>query len=62
MISVCSLFIYPVKSCGSITVDKAVVGATGVLEFFLQVVNKFSNIGGKPFKTRAEAMDWLADP
>ena len=40
----------------------AVVGATGVLEFFLQVVNKVSNIGGKPFKTRAEAMDWLAEP
>ena len=40
----------------------AVVGATGVLEFFLQVVNKFSNIGGKPFKTRAEAIDWLVEP
>jgi uncharacterized protein YcbX len=29
LISVCDLFIYPVKSCGHITVDEAVVGATG---------------------------------
>jgi hypothetical protein len=40
----------------------AVVGVKGALEFYLQVINKFSNIGGRPFRTRGEAMDWLAEP
>ena len=37
----------------------AVVGAVGVLEFFLHLVSEFSGLTPRPFATRSEAIDWL---
>ncbi len=37
----------------------AVVGATGVLAFFLHLINKFSKLDARPFDTVEEALDWL---
>jgi len=37
----------------------AVIGCEGVLRFFLDLVNKFSGMGAKPFDTKKEALDWL---
>jgi hypothetical protein len=39
----------------------AVVGVDGVQRFLLEVVNRFSGIGGRPFDTLAEALDWLTE-
>lgn len=38
----------------------AVVGVEGVQRFLLDVVNRFSGIGGRPFGSLPEACDWLA--
>jgi hypothetical protein len=37
----------------------AVVGVTGIQRHILAIVNQFSGIGSKPFKTIEQAMDWL---
>lgn len=39
----------------------AVVGVTSRQEIILTVVNMFSNLGLKPFKTIDDAKDWLID-
>jgi hypothetical protein len=39
----------------------AVVGVDGVQRFLLEVVNRFSGIGGRPFDTVAAALDWLTE-
>ena len=37
----------------------AVLGITGLKKILLNVVNKFSNIGAKPFDSIEEAKEWL---
>ena len=37
----------------------AVIGAKGVLEFFVHLVNQTSNAGARPFESKEEALDWL---
>jgi hypothetical protein len=40
----------------------AVVGIEGVQRFLLDVVNRVSGIGGRPFDSMQDALDWLTDP
>jgi hypothetical protein len=37
----------------------AVVGITGVKKIFLNIVNKFTNLGVKPLPSIEEAKEWL---
>jgi hypothetical protein len=39
----------------------AAVGIEGMMKLFFRAINTFSNIGAKPFDTREEALDWLAE-
>lgn len=39
----------------------AAVGIRGMMLLFFRAVNTFSDIGAKPFATRKEAFDWLAE-
>jgi hypothetical protein len=39
----------------------AVIGITGLQKYFLHLINQFSDVGARPFDTRVEALDWLAD-
>ncbi len=47
------------KAIKPFTKKTAVLGVTGVKKILLNVVNKLSNIGAKPFTTEEEAKDWL---
>ncbi len=37
----------------------AVIGAEGVLGYFVHLVNKSSNVGARAFESKEEALDWL---
>ncbi len=37
----------------------AVIGATGVTLFFLDIVTRFSGMAAKPFPTKEQALEWL---
>ncbi|MFX1338967.1 MAG: STAS/SEC14 domain-containing protein [Promethearchaeota archaeon] len=37
----------------------AVLGITGIKKVFLEMINRLTNIGAKPFKNEEEAKDWL---
>ncbi len=39
----------------------AVVGAVGVTLYFLDLVSRVSGMSAKPFRTEAEALDWLTE-
>lgn len=39
----------------------AVVGVDGVQRFLLDVVNRLSGVGGRPFESMQAALDWLTD-
>ncbi len=39
----------------------AVIGATGLLKYFVTVVNRFSDIGATLFDSQEEALDWLVE-
>ncbi len=39
----------------------AVVGAVGVVRFFLDLVNRFANTDARPFDTEQQALDWLVE-
>jgi hypothetical protein len=47
------------KAVKDIVYKTAVLGITGVKKILLNVVNKFSNVGAKPFNTMEEAKEWL---
>ncbi|MFX1276983.1 MAG: hypothetical protein ACFFBP_14500 [Promethearchaeota archaeon] len=47
------------KVAGPISKKTAVLGITGVKKIFLNVVNKFSKIGAKPFDSIEDAKEWL---
>lgn len=49
------------KDSKEITSKTAVLGITGLKKIFLNVVNKFSNIGAKPFDSIEEAKEWLIE-
>ncbi|MBN1800881.1 MAG: hypothetical protein JW891_05200 [Candidatus Lokiarchaeota archaeon] len=47
------------KASKEILRKTAVLGITGVKKILLNVVNKFSKVGAKPFDTMEEAKEWL---
>ena len=49
------------KVTKGIAIKTAVLGITGVKKIFLNVINKITNIGAKPFNTIEEAKDWLVE-
>jgi len=49
------------KAAKPVSKKTAVLGITGVKKIFLNVVNKFSKIGAKPFNSIEEAKEWLVE-
>ena len=52
-------FITAGKLSNPIVKKTAVLGITGVKKVFLNVVNKFTDVGANPFSTEEEAKEWL---
>ena len=52
-------FVESAKFSRTLLKKTAILGITGVKKIFLHVVNKFSNVGGKPFNTIEEAKELL---
>ncbi len=39
----------------------AIIGVVGVVKFFLDLVNRFSDLDAHSFNTQEEALDWLVE-
>jgi len=56
---VVNAYIAAAKKVNPIVKKTAVLGITGVKKVLLNVVNKFSDVGAKPFTNEEEAKEWL---